>query len=78
MTCQLILIINNSLVIIVSTVTANIQEIICLINPPTLFKRCGIGRYAKLLQPLTFNKKSPTVQEGDYGATGSMGFAFRR
>jgi hypothetical protein len=29
---------------------------------------------ARLLETLTFKKKSPTVQEEDCGATGSMGF----
>ena len=49
-----------------------------IINPLTLYDVGEIGLNAKLLLPLTFNKKSPTVQEGNCGATGSMGFAFRR
>ena len=47
-------------------------------RPLTLFGDAQIGRNAKFLLTLVFNKKSPTVQEGNCGATGFMGFAFRR
>ena len=56
MACQLVLIINNNLVIIIPIVTANIQEVLCLINPLTLFGWCKMDRNVELLKTLTNNK----------------------
>jgi hypothetical protein len=34
-----------------------------LINPPTLFEWCEIGKNVKFLLPLTFKKKGPTGED---------------
>jgi hypothetical protein len=40
--------------------------------------RTELHNFSRFLETLINKKKSPTVQEGNCGAMGSMGFAFRR
>ena len=66
MACQLVLIINNNLVIIIPIVNANIQEVLCLINPLTLFGWCKIDRNVDLLETLHYKKRPPRVDPGGH------------